>query len=103
LALLFREWKPGRRFAKGNMIFRLSDADRTAFLKLDGAADFEPMPGRKMKGYAILTDPIRRERKELKRWIERSLVFTRSLSAKNKAKRVAKISEKKGGMTWTGN
>jgi TfoX/Sxy family transcriptional regulator of competence genes len=42
---------------KENMIFRLSDADRTAFLKLDGAADFEPMPGRKMKGHAILTDP----------------------------------------------
>jgi len=43
-----------------------------------------------MKGYAILTDPIRRERKELKRWIEHSLVFTRSLPAKNKAKPVAK-------------
>jgi hypothetical protein len=41
---------------------------------VDGAADVEPMPGRKMKGYAILTDPIRRERKELKRWIERSNV-----------------------------
>lgn len=50
-----------------------------------------------MTGYAILTDPIRRERKELKRWIESSLVFTRSLPAKNKAKRVAKNSEKKAG------
>src|ERR1700730_1964501 len=59
---------------KENMIFRLSDADRTA------------MPRRQMKGYAILTDPIRRERKELKRWIERSLVFTLSLPAKHKAK-----------------
>ena len=44
---------------KENMIFRLSDADRIAFLRLNDAADFEPMPGRKMKGYTILADPIR--------------------------------------------
>jgi len=61
------------------MIFRLSDADRTAFLRLDDAADFEPMPGRKMKGYTILADPIHREHKELTRWLERSLAFARSM------------------------
>jgi hypothetical protein len=34
---------------KESMIFRLSDDDRVAFLRLDGAADFEPMPGPKMR------------------------------------------------------
>jgi TfoX/Sxy family transcriptional regulator of competence genes len=88
---------------KENMIFRLSDADRIAFLRLDGAADFEPMPGRKMKGYAILTDPMGRDRKELSHWLERSLAFTRSLPAKNKAKRAGQKERKKSRMTWTGN
>ena len=36
---------------KQSMIFRLPDADRVAFLELGGTGDFEPMPGRKMKGY----------------------------------------------------
>ena len=47
---------------KESMIFRLSDADRLAFLRLDGAADFEPMLGRKMKGYTTLRNPMRRDR-----------------------------------------
>ena len=71
---------------KQSMIFRLSETDRLAFLKLDGAADFEPMPGRKMKGYTILAGLLHRDRKELARWIERSLEFARSLPAKSKPK-----------------
>ena len=39
---------------KEYMLFRLSEKDQVIFLKLDGAAEFEPMPGRKMKGYATL-------------------------------------------------
>jgi hypothetical protein len=71
---------------KESMIFRLSDDDRLAFLRLDGAADFEPMPGRKMKGYATLRNPMRWDRRELARWIERAMGYTRSLPAKNKVK-----------------
>lgn len=79
---------------KESMIFRLSDDDRLAFLKLDGAADFEPMPGRKMKGYAAWTDPLHRDRTEIARWIERALEHTRSLPRKTKVK--VKRSSKKG-------
>jgi len=62
---------------KESMIFRLSDADRLAFLRLDGVADFEPMLGRKMKGYTTLRNPMRRDRNVLARWVERAMKHTR--------------------------
>ena len=74
---------------KENIIFRLSPPDLTAFLKLDGAAMFEPMPGRQMKGYGILSDPLNRERATLLHWIERSHECAVSLPSKT-AKKAAK-------------
>ena len=71
---------------KQDLLFRLSQADFANFLKLDGTGPFEPMPGRRSKGYAILTEPLRRDPKLIARWIVRSLEFARSLPAKDKAK-----------------
>jgi hypothetical protein len=67
-----------------SMIFRLSDADRTDFLKLDCASEFEPMQDRKMKGYVVLPEPAKQDGKELARWINRSLQFAAALPAKRK-------------------
>jgi TfoX/Sxy family transcriptional regulator of competence genes len=75
---------------KQNLLFRLSLADFANFLKLDGAAPFEPMPGRRSKSFAILTDPLRRDPKLVARWIVRSLEFARSLPAKDKTKPTTK-------------
>jgi hypothetical protein len=72
---------------KQSMIFRLSDTDQAAFLELDGTALFEPMPGRKMKSYVVMADPLDRKRTVLTQWMQRSLAFTRSLPPK--AKKVA--------------
>ena len=69
---------------KQSMIFRLSEADQTAFFKLDGAAEFEPMPGRKMRGYVLLANPLQRDRKELARWMKRSLEYASALPVKAK-------------------
>jgi TfoX/Sxy family transcriptional regulator of competence genes len=74
---------------KQSMIFRLSEADQAAFLNLDGAAEFEPMPGRKMRGYVILSEPLTRDRKELARWISRALQLASGLPAKEKSVRPA--------------
>jgi len=68
-----------------SMIFRLPDASRAEFLKLDGAGDFEPMPGRKMKGYAALADPLSHRRSTLETWMRRSLDFARTLPPKQAA------------------
>jgi hypothetical protein len=81
---------------KQSMIFSLGDHDRLAFLKLDGAADFEPMPGRKMKGYTILAGPMSCDRAKLKSWVERSLEFTRALPIKSKIKTETSVSKTTG-------
>ncbi|HLM99128.1 MAG TPA: TfoX/Sxy family protein [Bryobacteraceae bacterium] len=75
---------------KQNLLFRLSRADFANFLKLDGAGPFEPMPGRRSKGFAILTEPSRRDPKFIAHWIVRSLEFARSLPAKDKTKPTTK-------------
>lgn len=79
---------------KQSMIFRLPASDHAEFLRLDGAAEFEPMPGRKMKGYGMLADPLNRDPRELQRWMERSLEFTRTLPGKVKAPASAKTDKK---------
>ena len=78
------------------MLFHLSEKDQVIFLELDGAAEFEPMPGRKMKGYATLANALTRDRKELAKWMGRALEYAAALPAKTKktakpsAKRAAK-------------
>lgn len=69
---------------KQSMIFRLSDADQAAFLELGGTGEFEPMPGRKMRAYVTMTDPVGRKPDVLAHWMQRSLEFTRSLPPKAK-------------------
>jgi len=69
---------------KQSMIFRLPDTDRTEFLELGGTGDFEPMPGRKMKGYVAMAKPLDRKRGVLEQWMQLSLAFTRSLPPKTR-------------------
>jgi len=79
----------GNMFAglhKESMLFRLSEKDQTTFLSLEGTAEFEPMPGRKMKGYVVFSNPLARDRKELAKWIANSLEYARALPAKAKKK-----------------
>src|SRR6266849_5909936 len=66
------------------ILFRLSAGDQANLLKLEGAAEFEPMPGRKMKGYVILSNPLERDRKEVSMWIDRALQFASGLPGKAK-------------------
>jgi TfoX/Sxy family transcriptional regulator of competence genes len=80
---------------KQGMIFRLSEQEQSALLKLDGAAEFEPMPGRKMRGYVFLSNALARDRRELAKWVGRSLECGARLPAKSKAKQKASPSKKK--------
>jgi len=68
---------------KETMLFRLSDSGLAAFLTLKGAKEFEPMPGRRMKGYGVLASPLTHDPKLLDDWIARSLEFARRLPAKD--------------------
>jgi TfoX N-terminal domain len=80
-------------FIGGNMVtslfhdhwvVRLPDADREELLAIDGAGPFAPMPGRPMKGYAIVPPSIVSDDAALDRWLERAFAHGRSLPAKKK-------------------
>ncbi|HLW49193.1 MAG TPA: TfoX/Sxy family protein [bacterium] len=78
-------------FAGGNLftglyqdflILRLSGDDRAAFLRLQGASLFEPMPGRPMREYATVPAAVLGQDAALAGWIRKSLQYAGSLPAK---------------------
>ena len=68
-------------FAQTWMI-RLPDDDRAELLELPGAAPFEPMAGRRMKGYATLPDDVVADDEALDHWVRRAIAFGQTLPAK---------------------
>lgn len=75
-------------FVKGNMaccvfgdriMLRLSEADRTKFLKQAGSKLFEPMAGRPMKEYVEVTDDLIKAPAELRKWVKKSFAYAESL------------------------
>lgn len=64
------------------VMLRLSEEDRAAFLKLPGAAMFEPTPGRPMKQYVRIPDNIWASDKKLDKWITKSMTYAASLPPK---------------------
>ena len=80
-------------FAKGSMfsglheagmLLRLPDEKRAEFLRLKGAKQFEPMPGRLMREYVVVPKALLKAPGELRPWVEKSLAFVSSLPAKPK-------------------
>ncbi len=72
------------------MHLRLSDEDRAAFLKIDGAGIFEPMGGRAMKEYVLVPPSVLNSEAELGRWLRKSLAYARSLPPKVKKPKASK-------------
>ena len=67
-----------------NMILRLSESDRKAFLNLDQARQFEPMPGRFMKEYVVVPPSLLNNIMQLEDWIKKSLAYVSGLPPKVK-------------------
>lgn len=67
---------------KESMIFRLPESDFREFLRHKGAMNFEPMPGRKSKGFVAAAGPMLEDRKALGHWIARSLDHVRTMPKK---------------------
>ena len=63
-------------------MLRLSEAERTEFLALDGAARFEPMPGRPMREYVTVPQRMLASPDELAAWLEKSYAYAKSLPPK---------------------
>jgi TfoX/Sxy family transcriptional regulator of competence genes len=80
-------------FVKGNMfaglheagmVLRLPEEQRAEFLRLKGAKQFEPMPGRVMREYVVVPMVLLDSPERLRAWVEKSLTYVSSLPAKPK-------------------
>lgn len=67
-----------------NMVIRLPEGEREKFLKLSGAKQFEPMRGRIMQEYVVPSKKMLADKKELKKWIGKSLRYVKTLPVKKK-------------------
>jgi TfoX/Sxy family transcriptional regulator of competence genes len=63
------------------VMLRLPD-DARAELETLGGMPFEPMPGRRMKGYVAVGPQVFADESVLRVWLERAAAFTRTLPAK---------------------
>jgi TfoX/Sxy family transcriptional regulator of competence genes len=68
------------------LILRLSEKDRTSFLKIDGASVFEPMPGRPMREYVVVPSSMLNGVASLAKWIRRSLDYASSIPPRRAGK-----------------
>ena len=67
-------------FADGWMI-RLAPNDMAELLAVPGAAPFSPMPGRTMRGYALLPPAVVADDAALDPWLDRAVAFVRTLAS----------------------
>jgi hypothetical protein len=78
-----------------NWFVRLRPDDLERFLDQDGAARFEPMPGRPMAGYVVFPPAATADLDDVGTWVSRALEHVRSLPPKE-AKRAG---AKRGGQS----
>lgn len=69
------------------MFVRLGADGRPSLLSQDGTGPLEPMKGRPMKEYVVLSDEILADSSELERWIELSFTYVLGLPPKEKKQR----------------
>ncbi|MEI7743855.1 MAG: endonuclease/exonuclease/phosphatase family protein, partial [Chloroflexota bacterium] len=70
-----------RLFADG-WALRLSEADCADALAVPGVTGFSPMPGRTMRGWALLPPEMVADDATLEPWVQRALDFAASLPSK---------------------
>jgi len=66
---------------------RLSVEDQEILLKKPGGGYLEPMPGRPMRDYVLVPKSIREKKAELKKWISKAILHSRSLPPKKKPRK----------------
>lgn len=83
----------GNMFAglhQSNVVVRLPEPHRAEFLRIEGAQQFEPMPGRPMREYVVAPASMVSKPDELGIWIGRALEYASSLAPKVKKPRARK-------------
>jgi TfoX/Sxy family transcriptional regulator of competence genes len=74
-----------------NMFLRLSEHDRKAFLEIENAHQFEPMPGRVMREYVVIPPDMVENHEAINIWIRKSLEYVSGLLPKTKKKKHAHV------------
>ena len=74
-------------YGENDIVLRLSDADRSTFLALEGARQFEPMPGRPMREFVMIPSWLLDDPEQLQSWIRKSLEYSSNLPPQKKKKR----------------
>ena len=67
-------------------IVRLPDAERAELVDA-GWSEFEPMPGRPMRGYVVMPDEVATDPQQARTWVERAASYVRTLPPKEAKKR----------------
>ena len=67
-----------------NMMVRLPEDKRKTLLEEPDTHMFEPMPGRPMREYVVLSQTILNDPKELRRWLDASIAYAKTLPPKVK-------------------
>ena len=76
-------------FGEG-MVLRLPDAPRDELMAKEGGGPFEPMPGRRMREYALVPPHMSRDAAELDRWLARAFEYAQTLPPKVQKPRKAR-------------
>jgi hypothetical protein len=67
---------------QGSLVLRLPDGRRAELLGMEGAATFEPMPGRPMKEYVVVPPSLAARPEVLEPWVAKALAYGGSLPPK---------------------
>jgi TfoX/Sxy family transcriptional regulator of competence genes len=82
-----------------HLIVRLPETRRAVLLGEPGSTRFEPMPGRPMKEYVVVSPAIVSDRRALQSWIGEALTYAGSLPPKSKKSATATARARKASKT----
>jgi TfoX/Sxy family transcriptional regulator of competence genes len=80
----------GNMFAglhESGLVLRLPEKDRNEFLRLGGAKQFEPMPGRPMREYVVASETLAARPADVQSWLRKAFTYAASLPAKASKKK----------------
>lgn len=75
---------------------RLGEAERVDAQEGAGALPFEPMPGRVMKEYVVVPEPVWSSPEALEEWMRRSVEYVGALPPKKPKPKKARVAKGRG-------
>jgi TfoX/Sxy family transcriptional regulator of competence genes len=93
---LFARGKLAASLHETGMVLRLPEAERESFLRLEGAKQFEPMPGRIMREYVVAPSTLSKRPDEVSAWLRKAFAYASALPEKSGARGQSKARKPRG-------